>query len=288
VIRLEGCPCGEPVHGGNCDKRAASDGLPVQCVGEWAKDKHDYLRRYIDATWATRARFIPPRNSGGAAFIDLFAGPGLACVRETGEIIEGSPLIALRHTKSPFSRLILCELDSSNVAALRQRTAGDGRVEVVEGDCNARVDAIMRLTPTRGLNIALVDPFAPSVLHWTTLKALGQLARMDLIIHFPTGTIKRNLEKAGFDETIDRVVGTTGWRADVRVANDAHRLIDHLRTSLVGIGYTPEQVRSLPIENSRHGVMYHLMFASKHDRGNKIWNSVARTGPGGQRGFDFQ
>jgi hypothetical protein len=43
----------------------------------------------------------------------------------------------------------------------------------------------------------------------------------------------------------------------------------------------------LPIENSKHGVLYHLVFATKDKLGNKIWQSVARTAPGGQRGFDF-
>ena len=35
---------------GNCKIAPAGDGLPVQCVGEWTRDKHYYVSRYVDAT----------------------------------------------------------------------------------------------------------------------------------------------------------------------------------------------------------------------------------------------
>jgi hypothetical protein len=36
------------------------DGLIVGEVGQWAKEKHDRLRRYIDASRGARAKFLPP------------------------------------------------------------------------------------------------------------------------------------------------------------------------------------------------------------------------------------
>jgi len=51
----DNCPHGGPTKkNGNC-MVPAEDGLPVQCVGPWAKDKHDYLRRYIEATKGPRS-----------------------------------------------------------------------------------------------------------------------------------------------------------------------------------------------------------------------------------------
>jgi hypothetical protein len=35
------------------------DGLIVGEVGQWAKEKHDRLRRYIDASRGARAKFLP-------------------------------------------------------------------------------------------------------------------------------------------------------------------------------------------------------------------------------------
>lgn len=125
------CRYGGPTKdNGNCTE-PDEDGLPVQCVGAWTRDKHDILRRYVAATRATRAKYLPP-NPGGAAFIDLFAGPGRARVRGTKEVIDGSPLIAMGHVEHPFGKLVLCEADPENVAALRRRTASNGDRVIVE------------------------------------------------------------------------------------------------------------------------------------------------------------
>jgi three-Cys-motif partner protein len=58
-------------------------------VGEWTKDKlkilTSYLPAYLTATTSTLERF----------YIDGFAGPGLNRLASTGELVDGSPLIAL-------------------------------------------------------------------------------------------------------------------------------------------------------------------------------------------------
>jgi hypothetical protein len=47
-----------------------TDGLIIDEVGPWAIEKHERLRKYIDASRGTRAKFLPPENDGGASFID--------------------------------------------------------------------------------------------------------------------------------------------------------------------------------------------------------------------------
>lgn len=278
--------CGKrKLPNGNCPAHLAEDGLPLQCVGPWAKDKHNYLRRYIDATAGPRSKYVEATPSrprpGGAAFIDLFAGPGLARVDRTGEVIEGSPLIAAAHAKAPFTSLILCELDGENAAALENRLASArSRVHVVRGDTVANINEVAARIPQYGLNFALVDPFGPSCLRWETLEKLGRLPRMDLLIHFPTNPLKRLFQR---DLDFDPMVGTEDWRCDVRSAGDVPRLVAHLQRSLERLGYTGAQTRAMPIENNQHGLLYHLVFASKHDRGDRIWNSIVKTEASGQR-----
>lgn len=278
--------CGRPKkQNGNCPMHLAADGLPLQCVGPWAMAKHDYLRRYIDATAGPRSKYVgatPSRpRPGGAAFIDLFAGPGLARVDRTGEVIEGSPLIAAAHSKAPFTSLILCEIDEENVAALERRLASDrDRVHVVHGDTVANINHVAALVPPYGLNFALVDPFGPSCLRWSALEALGRMPRMDLLVHFPTGSLKRNFHNI---DDFGPIVGTDEWRHDVHSANDVPRLVDHLRRSLERVGYTGAQGRAMAIENDQHGLLYHLVFASKNPLGDKIWSSIVKTEASGQR-----
>jgi hypothetical protein len=50
------------------------DGLPLDDVGPWAKEKLERLRKYVDISRAARRKFL--HGSGGATYIDLFCGSG--------------------------------------------------------------------------------------------------------------------------------------------------------------------------------------------------------------------
>lgn len=127
-------------------------------------------------------------------------------------------MVAWRHTEAPFSRLVLCDLDPDNVRSLRGRTASDPeRVRVVKGDCNSKIEAIVSEIPEFGLNVALIDPFNLQVLKFETIRRLASFKRMDLIIHFPTADIKRNLgQNDGTRQALDGALGTPEWANKIR------------------------------------------------------------------------
>src|SRR5262249_8875965 len=82
-----------------------ADSLIVSEVGPWAAEKHERLRRYISASRGARAKYLPPLNQGGAAFIELYSGPGRSVIRDTTNFIDGSPLVAFkagRASSAPF------------------------------------------------------------------------------------------------------------------------------------------------------------------------------------------
>lgn len=281
---------GKKLANGNCEN-PGDDGQPVQSVGAWARKKHDRLRGYLSATRKVRANYIPQGpGKGGAAFVDLFAGPGRARVFDCPSIEPGSALIAMQHDAAPFSHLIFCDEDPDNAKALRARTENDSRVTVIEGDCNERIDEIIKLVPTYGLNLAFFDPFGAKTFHWKTLEALAKVRRMDLLMHFPTLAIKRNYGNPSSprfgEEVIDQMLGMTEWRQRVPGASDAVELIEVLLERLATLGYVDMKTRTLPVRNDQGGLLYHLVFASKHERGAEIWNSLA-THDGPQRGFNF-
>jgi three-Cys-motif partner protein len=285
----EKCADGGPTKAnGNCTV-PGDDALPVQCVGPWAKEKHDYLRRYVDATKGPRSKFLSPagsRPAGGAAYVELFAGPGKARIRTSGEIVGGSPFIALEHTGAPFTKVVLAEKDPETVAALSKRARPHGdRVRIVPGDCNEKIDDILQQIPPYGLNIAVVDPYGLRPLRFETLRKLAAVKRMDLVIHFPTMDIKRNLHQA--EEFVTRFLGTDSWKKTVKKPEDVVKLVDVLRSQLGAFGYEQEKVRTLPIMQSKNVVIYHLVYATKDPLGNKIWQSIAKTTAQGQGGFNF-
>jgi hypothetical protein len=58
------------------------DGLVADEVGPWATEKHERLKRYIDASRGARMRFLPPKGAG-ASYIELFCGAGRSLIRDT-------------------------------------------------------------------------------------------------------------------------------------------------------------------------------------------------------------
>jgi three-Cys-motif partner protein len=264
-------------RGDNCHEVDPADGLPVQCVGEWAEDrKHHILRNYVEATREARAKYLPPRGRGGAAFIDLFAGPGRARVRSTGLMVDGSPMISMKHSGAPFTKLIFCDLDASNAAALRGRACCDPRVTVIQGDCNLVIDKIVSEIPAYGLNFALIDPFGLAPMDFDTIKKIASAGkRMDLLIHFPTGDMKRNIAKSDTSEATKARMGKAlgeGVRAER--PKDVVREVDTLRRNLGSLGYTGASVRTVPVTNQQGVIIYHLVYASRDSLGDKIWQSI--------------
>jgi three-Cys-motif partner protein len=283
--------CGRRTKAGNCPA-PLDDGHPVQCVGEWAViDKHAYIRQYIDATWAARRKFLESRGrypASGAGFLDLFSGPGRVRIRDTGEVRDGSPFLALDHTKAPFTRVVLCDLAPENAAALLYRTrAHERRVKVFEADANEIIDKLVAELPSHGLNLALVDPFALEPLRFETLARLSRVQRMDILLNFPTSDIRRNLQlyQQQDNDALDRALGTREWREIVTTRKDVPKLAELLVRQLERLGYTGKLNRTIRVTNSKEGELYRLMLLSKRELADNIWQSITKNTPGGQRGF---
>ena len=137
------------------------DGLSLDEVGIWAKDKHDRLRKYVDISRAARRKFV--QGSGGATYIDLYCGAGRAVVRETGEIIDGSALVAFKCAKEgrvAFSEFYIADTDQEkcNACAKRIASAG-GRPLAVTGPAEITAARIVSQLNRHGLHFAFLDPY---------------------------------------------------------------------------------------------------------------------------------
>src|SRR2546427_8972517 len=99
-------------------------------VGAWALLKLAIFAFYADVyTGIIKARFSQ------AYYLDLFAGPGLNRINETGDLILGSPLLADRVPKkgNKLDRMILIEKDKDDANARRKLLPSD---EVLHRDVN--------------------------------------------------------------------------------------------------------------------------------------------------------
>ena len=109
-------------------------------IGSWGEEKYRLVRNYaqIFATsmkdkWQCRV------------YIDLFAGAGRARVKDSGKVVDGSPLIALG-IDNPFDMYIFCEKNPDNLNALSNRVKEeypDRDIHFVHGDANQSIDRIL-------------------------------------------------------------------------------------------------------------------------------------------------
>ena len=281
------------------------DGLPMRESGDWVAEKLDYLERYI-AIFENSMYRQPWR---ARHFIDLFAGPGKCLVLERQVVHLGSPLLALT-TPHPFTDYFFVDLETSNIAALRQRCSASphfNSIRFIVGDSNTVIRKIVDHIKAvdnqhlagkwSSLNLAFLDP-AGIDLHWETVAALAEPYRMDLILHYPQGGLNRAMGKAYQAKRptkIDRFFGGTEWRDiyaqtfDRPAGCDHRQLMDLYKRKLQGLGYQEvfrdDEIGDEPLMRNaeKNAPLYRLLFASKHPLGHKFWTAVTRRDVHGQQ-----
>jgi three-Cys-motif partner protein len=267
----------------------AADGLTTPEVGVWSSDKHYFLLRYIDAF--TNA--MSPATSRTAKpwkslhYIDLFAGAGIAKIKENG-LIWGSPLIAAQ-APTRFERLHLCELNPTKYRDLVQRVGKFTQPQapqLINADANVAVSRVTEALPADSLALAFLDPYGLS-LHFETLRALSG-CRVDLIIFFPDHVdIMRNWQGIYHEQTesnLDRFLGGIPWRDEIAKSHPDQWAATFLRLykeqiKSLGYGHFGDDKR-IALPNNRF--LYKLIFCSKHQLGARLWNDVSRKERDGQ------
>lgn len=263
----------------------ADDGLYISTVGQWSRDKHYYLKRYIDAfTTSMKGKWA------GLHYIDLFANCGIERLKDSGTLDWGSPLIAAQ-TSHPFTRLHLCEKDSSKHEALAKRI---GRMapgsQVLCGDANERVRDIVAEIPPRTLSLAFLDPYGLH-LEFETIRSLSDV-RADLIIFFPDHLdALRNWEKYYLDNpdsNLDRCLGSgANWRSildNTPLPGMAEALRKLYVSQIKSLGYTEFEYRRI---SAKGHPLYILILCSRHKRAAKLWRRISVKEPNGQRMIPF-
>ena len=139
---------------GICPYILADDQLPVRCFGSWARDKLYYLQKYMNMFNTSMKNKWHYR-----AYVELFAGPGRGIVRNTSQIIKGSPLLAIEQSV-PFTYHIFVDINKSAVEALEKRVKSlnpRADVKLINKDCNLSIDEIRKLLSISHLILAFYE-----------------------------------------------------------------------------------------------------------------------------------
>ena len=251
------------------------DGLVCPEVGVWSKDKHHFLRRYIDI--CTKGM----KNWHTLHYVDLFASAGIERIKDVGTLEWGSALIAAQASPR-FTQLHLCELKSDRLSALQKRLEQFPQPKAPQcicGDANEAVHQIISTIPTKNtLTLAFLDPYGLNI-YYETVKALTADRKVDLMIYFPDAVdIARNIElhEQKDDSRLDRFLGMTTWRDATKEKNPV------LQTEIIKNLYFG-QMRKIGYEfadaeriGRTDGIpLYQILFFSKHETGMDFWRKIA-------------
>jgi three-Cys-motif partner protein len=221
---------------------------------------------------------------GEPCLLDPYCGPGQVRVREEKSGIPGGTIAALhtslqanRGQSAPFQRVMIGDLVQENVGPCAQRIGRiyKGLVQDFVGPAERTVPYMVEHLPRRGLHLAYLDPYSIFALPFSIVDALGAAGNVDLVIHFASSDVSRNLERPDLWDRLDPVA--PGWRksCDGRMGKSEkrHRFFEHWKVLFKRWQYHVSE-RWVPVRNTRKREIYRLVLASKHPLGPKIWDTL--------------
>lgn len=255
------------------------DGLPAEEVGLWAKEKHQVLCRYIDMSRAARRKYI---GGGGAAYIDLFCGPGRCQIRGTGEWIDGGAVAAWKTSVAggaPFSSMIVADADPDRLAGTVKRLQDLGApVTSKVGIAKETSTWAISRTPEYGLNFAFLDPYNLESLDFSIFGEFKRRKRLDIMVHLSKMDLQRNLAHniAGVHKAFDAFA--PGWRDNVNIDQQQGgirtEVVEYWRDLVARTGTTASRdVRLLKGEKGQH--LYWLLLLASHELAHKFWKDAS-------------
>ena len=260
-----------------------ADGLPAIEAQEWADEKHQYLREYIDVSREARRKFLP---GAGASYSELFCGPGR--LFHGSRFFDGSPLVAFKEslrTDTTFTQLHLGDEQQSFCTAVEERLGRLGAKNVTTHPLksDAAAKRIVRALDHGAINVAFLDPFNLGDLPFTILETFSTLKRIDLVIHVSAMDLNRQLPgalKSG-SATFDRFA--PGWREALKglqAGEEARgRFIEHWLGLIRKIGFKDAKVWKL-IRGPTNQPLYWLVLVAKHQLAATFWDKVGRSPQG--------
>lgn len=275
------------------------DGLFLPVVGSWASDKHSKIGYYASLFSASMKNKWDCR-----VFIDLFAGAGKAKIKGSGDIVPGSPLVAL-DVQEPFDHYVFCELNEDSADALEKRVANhfpERNAKVLNTDSNEHVDQVLNLLPAfgpsyKGLTFCFVDPYTTKNLHFSTLRKISSSIYVDFVVLIPSFMDIRRNEHNYTKPTcsiLDDFLGTDRWRAEWASGQSPIRdfgvfVADCFGRQMAALDYHydgPEDFETVRQAEDRRLHLYHLGFFSRNKLGVKFWKET-RKRTGIQKTFGF-
>lgn len=261
-----------------CLELPVEEGPGGKGVGRWVPDeKHALMAKMLRGTRHARAKF-PHR-----IFVDPFCGPGRIRVRGEEHSRDGGAVVAWRQSVgcgAPFTQMIVGDLAPDRALACEARLSALGApVERFTGPATVTIKKMRALIPDRSsLTLAYIDPYNLEYLSFEIIKVLADLKHVDLLVHFSTMDLTRNVDlelddsRARFDDA------APGWRRHSVLTPKSQlpsQFFDYWRGLVINLGFSFSEAMPL-VCNDANKPLYRLVFFSRHPLPNRVWADVAK------------
>lgn len=262
-------------------------------VGIWSEVKLAIIREYASAYSKILDKTKQDRiHSLRWLYIDAFAGPGVHISRETGVIVDGSPLIASK-TEPPFSEYHFIDSDPARAEQLRKIAGPRQDVHIYSDDCNQIL--LQKVFPKAQYDhykraLCLLDPYNIN-LKWEVIETAGQMGSVEVFLNFMIMDINRNALRRNRDTAIQSKIdqltalwGDTTWEAaafssagklfddPAKVSNEQFELAWRERLKKkAGFKYVSAP---MPMKTKTNSVIYYLYFASQKPVASNIVDDI--------------
>jgi three-Cys-motif partner protein len=225
-------------------------------------------------------------------YVDVMAGPGICKIRETGEEVEGSPLIALRHE---FTRYVFIEADPKLAEALEFRVSKHPKAKQAKVICaDWAEEARAGRLQFSGLVVAFLDPTGIAQAPWQATECLLRAnSKIDLLttLQYAMG-ITLNLyqyieSKPEQITALDKFLGESDWRQWERPPTDSaftERVLSRYTEKFSQLGF--QGSRQITVE-ANGKPLYRLALFSRHPKADEFWRKIIGVDENGQREFDL-
>jgi three-Cys-motif partner protein len=253
------------------------DGLPASEVGAWTEEKHERLRKYVDASHAAR------RHYTSRTYVDLYCGPGRSWISKTDKFVDGSPLVAFEAAAKQgdqFTQILIADARTEYLEAAEQRLRTRGaNIQPFQGEAHIVVNKVVKEIDPHGLHFAFLDPYNLGALPFSVIRKLASVRRMDLLVHVSAMDLKRDLHNyIRPDGPKDLDEFAPGWRehVDVKGRKDVvrQRIFEYWRSLIRELGTSANDCIEV-VENSKSSDLYWLVFIARHQLAHKLWRAIA-------------
>ena len=246
----------------------------------------------MPASSTVRGERRSPASAGTTS--TLSRGPGVHLSRTTGEMVEGSPLIAL-NTTPPFSEYHFIDADPARAEQLRAISGPRKDVHIYSADCN---DILLnKVFPNTKYSdyrraLLLLDPYNIN-LKWEVIETAGKMGSVEVFLNLMIMDINRNALRKNRDlavqskvDQLTRLWGDGSWE-DAAYSNEGRLFDDPQKVSNEKFG------RSIPRASNQEGRFQVRLAAYAHENKDELSDllpvfRLAKARSSGYRGSNFR